>query len=159
MQPNVWNPAAAQQQQPQHFGGSGSGPPMAPAPSAFPFMADSSAYAAAAQPMLSIGANMGKAAIGHYLPFASSLWHSLRYYFDVNNSYVVNKLVLLLFPFKHRHWMRRPASENRGRHDGVRSRFLLHFFLALAATMFARHCSSQPSLPLLYTLHVSSVSV
>jgi hypothetical protein len=98
---------------------------MAPAGNAFPFLGESSNYAAAAQPMLSIGANMGRAAIGHYLPFASALWHSLRYYFDVNNSYVVNKLKLLVFPFKHKHWYRQGANESRGRHEvgvAVRSR-------------------------------------
>ncbi len=118
MQPNVWNPAAAQ-------------PATAPAVGAnpFPFLTPGSDYAAAAQPMLSIGANMGKAAIGHYLPFASALWHSLRYYFDVTNSYVLNKLQLVLFPFRHRHWYRQPANDAvHGRHDtasGVRFNFVV----------------------------------
>jgi hypothetical protein len=32
--------------------------------------------------------------------------NALRYYFAVNNSYVQNKLRLLLFPFLHKNWTR-----------------------------------------------------
>lgn len=39
----------------------------------------------------------------------SNLFGSWRYYFAVSNSYVMNKLRLLLFPFLHRDW----TSENR----------------------------------------------
>jgi hypothetical protein len=91
----------------------GGGPPMAA--NTFPFAA--SDYAVAAQPMLAIGSQMGRAAIGHYLPFASALWHSLRYYFEVNNSYVKNKLRVLLFPFRHKQWNRLSAGEGGSRHE------------------------------------------
>ena len=61
MQPNVWNPAA-----PQHGAGVGA-PSFGQPDNAFPtFGGDSTMYAAAAQPMLSMGAHMGRAAIGHY---------------------------------------------------------------------------------------------
>ena len=59
------------------------------------------------------GANMVQSTIGKYLPFASALWHSLRYYFDVNNSYVKNKLVVLLAPYRHKQW-KRVSSEDSG---------------------------------------------
>lgn len=61
-----------------------------------------------------LGANMVSSTIGKYLPFASALWHSLRYYFDVNNSYVQNKLRILLTPFRHRNWKRVTSDESGG---------------------------------------------
>lgn len=36
---------------------------------------------------------------------------ALRYYFSVNNSYVKNKLRLLLFPFRHKNWTRLMVSQ------------------------------------------------
>jgi hypothetical protein len=38
----------------------------------------------------------------------------LKYYFNVNNRYVFNKIRLLLFPFLHRNWNRLPKSHNEG---------------------------------------------
>jgi len=40
---------------------------------------------------------------------------SLRYYFSVNNMYVIHKLKILLFPFIHKSWSRRivPAADGR----------------------------------------------
>ena len=40
---------------------------------------------------------------------------SLRYYFSVNNLYVLNKLKILLFPFIHKSWSRKivPAADGR----------------------------------------------
>mmetsp|Transcript_45855 Transcript_45855/g.74820 ORF Transcript_45855/g.74820 Transcript_45855/m.74820 type:complete len:328 (-) Transcript_45855:478-1461(-) len=38
----------------------------------------------------------------------------LRYYFNVNNSYVVNKLKILLFPYNHRTWSRLLNSQMDG---------------------------------------------
>ena len=35
--------------------------------------------------------------------------HKLKYYFHVNNRYVLNKLYVLLLPFTHKHWKRQPA--------------------------------------------------
>jgi hypothetical protein len=38
----------------------------------------------------------------------------LKYYFNVNNSYVLNKLKLLAFPWLHKHWQRRQAGDGSG---------------------------------------------
>ena len=38
--------------------------------------------------------------------------HKLKYYFHVNNRYVLNKLYILLLPFTHKHWKRQPADAN-----------------------------------------------
>ena len=35
--------------------------------------------------------------------------HKLKYYFHVNNRYVLNKLSILLLPFAHKHWKRQPV--------------------------------------------------
>lgn len=34
---------------------------------------------------------------------------AVKHYFNVSNSYVVNKLFLVLFPWRHRPWIRRSA--------------------------------------------------
>jgi protein transport protein YIF1 len=72
-------------------------------------------YFGQAAPMAAqLGVNMVQSTIGKYLPFASALWQSLRYYFDVNNTYVQNKVKVLLAPFRHKHWQRLPANESGG---------------------------------------------
>jgi len=38
----------------------------------------------------------------------------LKYYFNVNNSYVINKLKLLLFPLRHKVWKRRIQRQGEG---------------------------------------------
>ena len=38
--------------------------------------------------------------------------HKLKYYFHVNNRYVLNKLYILLLPFTHKHWKRQPVDSN-----------------------------------------------
>jgi len=38
----------------------------------------------------------------------------LKYYFNVNNSYVINKLKILLFPFPHKVWKRRIHKQGEG---------------------------------------------
>jgi len=38
----------------------------------------------------------------------------LKYYFNVNNSYVINKISLLLFPFRHKYWKRRIQRQPEG---------------------------------------------
>mmetsp|Transcript_5260 Transcript_5260/g.9893 ORF Transcript_5260/g.9893 Transcript_5260/m.9893 type:complete len:359 (-) Transcript_5260:189-1265(-) len=43
---------------------------------------------------------------GKYASGASSFWNSLRYYFHVDNKYVVNKLKLLFLPFLNKNWER-----------------------------------------------------
>ncbi|KAG7391204.1 Protein yif1b [Phytophthora pseudosyringae] len=41
-----------------------------------------------------------------YLPGAYGVWGSLKYYFTVNNSYVISRLKILLLPFRHKNWRR-----------------------------------------------------
>ncbi len=71
-------------------------------------------FSTAAPVAVQLGANMVNSTIGKYLPFASAMWHSLRYYFDVNNAYVKNKLQVLLAPYRHKSWKRLPAEESGG---------------------------------------------
>ena len=42
---------------------------------------------------------------------------ALKHYFNVSNSYVVNKLFLVLFPFRHKPWSRKQAMGPNG-HEG-----------------------------------------
>ncbi|KAI8385012.1 YIF1-domain-containing protein [Radiomyces spectabilis] len=46
---------------------------------------------------------------------------ALRHYFSVSNSYVVNKLRLLLFPWRHSPWTRSIKRTETGQMDGFRS--------------------------------------
>ena len=72
----------------------------------------------AANPMAQLGMKYGKemmqSSLARYLPGAAALWAALRYYFDVNNSYVKNKLWKVLFPWLSRKWDRVLASESGG---------------------------------------------
>jgi hypothetical protein len=46
---------------------------------------------------------------------------NLKYYFNVSNRYVVNKLAILLFPFRHKPWSRMARrSEENGQLEGYR---------------------------------------
>lgn len=38
---------------------------------------------------------------GRFVPMSQ-----LKHYFNVTNSYVINKLILVLFPWRHRSWLR-----------------------------------------------------
>ena len=40
--------------------------------------------------------------------------HRLKYYFHVNNRYVLNKLYILLLPFTHKHWKRQAVDGSEG---------------------------------------------
>ena len=79
-----------------------------------PPASDYAAFGTAAPVAVQLGANMVNSTIGKYLPFASAMWHSLRYYFDVNNTYVKNKLLVLLAPYRHKAWKRLPVEESGG---------------------------------------------
>lgn len=61
---------------------------------------------------LSAGQAMFQDRFGRMAPGFYSFWHLLQYYFDVNNSYVSNKLKLILLPFRHKDWKRRGASDD-----------------------------------------------
>lgn len=59
---------------------------------------------------LNMGLNLGKQYIENQfqtvMPGVSSYWDTLKFYFKVSNKYVVQKLKVLLFPFKTRTWRR-----------------------------------------------------
>jgi hypothetical protein len=56
------------------------------------------------------GIHFGEQLVGKNFNAVSSWWSDrLKYYFNVNNSYVINKLRLLLFPWRQRKWDREPA--------------------------------------------------
>uniref|UniRef100_A0A7S3PH59 Uncharacterized protein n=1 Tax=Aplanochytrium stocchinoi TaxID=215587 RepID=A0A7S3PH59_9STRA len=42
----------------------------------------------------------------------SGLWGTLKFHFSVDNNYVIRKLMLLLFPFRHREWKRLSAQSD-----------------------------------------------
>ena len=56
--------------------------------------------------MLNLGTDMLKSQKEKYMPGVSNFWHSLKFYFMVNNNYVQKKLLLLSFPFKTTNWSR-----------------------------------------------------
>jgi hypothetical protein len=57
-----------------------------------------------------MGVGMGQeylnANMKRYIPWFTSAWHSLKYYFAVNHHYVQRKLLVLLFPFTKKQWTR-----------------------------------------------------
>ena len=48
------------------------------------------------------------------LSFSGTWLAQLRYYFDVNNSYVLKKFQILLLPYRHTDWMRKSAPGGHG---------------------------------------------
>lgn len=74
-------------------------------------------------PTTQIAAQMGQNAFKHgqeYLESNVNRWvnfSALKHYFNVSNSYVVNKLFLVLFPFRHKPWSRKQAMGPNG-HEG-----------------------------------------
>jgi len=45
---------------------------------------------------------------------ANKYFSSLKYYYNVNNSYVINKIKLVLFPLRHKYWKRRIQRQGEG---------------------------------------------
>lgn len=81
-----------------------------------PFSAQLGQFGVLANPL----AQMGLAQATQFVStmndsFVTRWTGSLRYYFSVNNSYVLHKLKILLFPFIHKSWSRRivPAADGR----------------------------------------------
>lgn len=66
--------------------------------------------AAANSQAFSMGVGMGQdylnASVNRYIPWFTSVWQGLKYYFAVNHHYVKRKLFTLVFPFRKRHWRR-----------------------------------------------------
>jgi len=61
-----------------------------------------------------IGLTYGKDFLGKGQQQYLQSFSMLKYYFNVNNSYVVNKLKLLLFPVSHKFWKRRILRQAEG---------------------------------------------
>lgn len=93
-------PHQQQQQQPQGAGPYGN------------FFSDPAASMAAqfAKSGLGQGNEYIQQNFGSYIPMAGEL----KYYFKVSNAYVARKLMLILFPFRHRNWSRMTTSETAG---------------------------------------------
>eukprot|EP01138_Halocafeteria_seosinensis_P015213 gb/GECG01015526.1/.p1 GENE.gb/GECG01015526.1/~~gb/GECG01015526.1/.p1 ORF type:complete len:183 (+),score=21.87 gb/GECG01015526.1/:1-549(+) len=90
-----------------------------------------------AQVGLEYGKNLMHSTAAHYVPGALALWTSLRYYFQVNNSYVKSKLKILLFPKKKDRQRRSVFSEED---EKVRS----HVFLANVSNVPTdTHCNTD----------------
>ena len=53
-----------------------------------------------------LSSNMAK-----YQPGVSTFWVSLKYYFAVDNAYVLKKLKILLLPIMKKGWHRAPSDE------------------------------------------------
>ncbi len=131
---NVFNPGAYKQQQHQHQhhqqaphqqsqGGYapqqpapyGGGPPYGQPHQDFGLDAIT---AAANSQAFSMGVGMGQeylsANVKRYIPWFTSLWQGLKYYFAVNHHYVQRKLFTLVFPFRKRHWRREVKDDGSG---------------------------------------------
>jgi len=65
----------------------------------------------ASSPLTQMGLQYGADWMGKQSSFMTAQYSKnlslLRYYFTVNNSYVMNKIFLIIFPYKHKHWKRR----------------------------------------------------
>lgn len=62
---------------------------------------------------LSAGSNFLNNNVKAHLTGVTAFWGSLRYYFDVNNQYVKNKLKAVLMPFRHSSFQREVEDEDR----------------------------------------------
>ncbi|KAL1990964.1 hypothetical protein VTN49DRAFT_5468 [Thermomyces lanuginosus] len=75
-------------------------------------------------PTAQMGFQMGKTAVmagQEYMEQNLNRYVSipaLKHYFNVSNSYVINKLALVLFPWRHRPWSRQHTRLQAGAHDG-----------------------------------------
>jgi len=61
-----------------------------------------------------IGFDYGRDFIGKGWLQYNKTFTMLKFYFTVNNSYVINKLKVLLFPFRHKNWKRSPRRQAEG---------------------------------------------
>jgi len=65
--------------------------------------------------MLNFGLNAGKDIFNKqrdkWMPGVSGFWHSLKYYFSVNNQYVIKKITVILYPASNKMWNRLQADE------------------------------------------------
>ncbi|OQR86060.1 hypothetical protein ACHHYP_11040 [Achlya hypogyna] len=70
--------------------------------------------------MMSQGVGFMENKISSFVPGAKGAFGSVKYYFTVNNSYVLTRLKMLLVPFLHNNWRRRIMTEaSNGQADAV----------------------------------------
>lgn len=89
-------------------------PPSQPGQANIPWGNLAKDFTKGSNPMLGMAAQYGvdngkkiaQETVAKYMPGMSLLWDSLRYHFNVNNKYVVNKMRILLFPFRRSNWNR-----------------------------------------------------
>jgi hypothetical protein len=63
-------------------------------------------YDQAVQYGMDVGRTYIDAHAKRYIPWLTSMWHSLKYYFAVNHAYVGQKLLTVLLPFRKKQWSR-----------------------------------------------------
>lgn len=74
--------------------------------------------------MLQFGLSTGQDLLNkqkdRFMPGVSGFWNSLKIYFAVSNTYVKSKLLILIYPIRHKSWVRELADEyqpdNKGEH-------------------------------------------
>lgn len=61
-------------------------------------------------PVMQVGLAQTQKAMGETMdklaPGMTGMWGTLKFYFAVDGTYVLNKLKLILFPYRHKHWKR-----------------------------------------------------
>lgn len=78
-----------------------------------------------ADPAAQIGLQMGASAMRNSREYVKQNMNryvnytALKHYFNVSNSYVLNKLRLVIFPWRHRPWTRIPKAVVPGQTDGM----------------------------------------
>jgi len=84
-----------------------------------PMFADTPLSQYVESPLAQMGASYAQQFIGNNKYIKGSLqnyetFRQLKYYFNVNNSYVINKIRLVLFPLRHKSWKRRIHRQAEG---------------------------------------------
>ena len=76
--------------------------------------------------MLNFGISAGKQIISRqqakWMPGVSDFWSSLRIYFAVSNKYVMEKILIVLYPMRNQAWGRIPTDEAGEAADEVNRR-------------------------------------
>ena len=80
-------------------------------------------------PMAALGGKMFEERTSSWFSSFTVIWNSLKLYFAVNNSYVLRKLLVILFPFSNKSWSRLAADEAAVSQIQVVTGMLLSFYL------------------------------
>ncbi len=79
-----------------------------------------------ADPTAQMGFQMGQTALKHGQEIVEQNLNryvnvsALKHYFNVSNSYVMNKLILVLFPWRHKPWSRKQTIGPNGQDNWYR---------------------------------------